>query len=148
MHSSKNLSWGRSAIERKKRRNMKSKVLIVNDELLINNLLETRLKREDLKVEIATDGQEALKKARTNQYDLILTDLMIPNVAGRELIMQIQRSELNAHTPIIVLSSLSSDELIVDVLEAGVKDYIIKPFSLNVIVAKIKQLLLTERTAA
>lgn len=127
---------------------MKSKVLIVNDELLINNLLETRLKREDLKVEIATDGQEALKKARTNQYDLILTDLMIPNVAGRELIMQIQRSELNAHTPIIVLSSLSSDELIVDVLEAGVKDYIIKPFSLNVIVAKIKQLLLTERTAA
>ncbi len=127
---------------------MKSRVLIVEDELLINKLLETRLKREDLLVDTAMDGQQALKKARSKKYDVILTDLMVPNVAGRELIMQFQKSKLNAETPIIVISSLSSDELIVDILATGVKDYIVKPFSLNVIVAKIKQLLLTDRSAA
>ncbi|MEJ7693926.1 response regulator transcription factor [Daejeonella sp.] len=127
---------------------MKSRVLIVDDELLIINLLKTRLTREDLLVDIARDGQEALKKASSKKYDLILTDLMVPNVAGRELIMQIQQSKLNANTPIIVLSSLSSDELIVDVLAAGVKDYIVKPFSVDVIVAKIKQLLIPKLSVA
>jgi len=120
---------------------MRKRILIVDDELLVTKYLKARLKKEDFAVDIATDGQEALKKAKGRKFDLILTDLMIPNVAGRELIMQIQESALNAETPIIVLSALSSDELIVDVLAAGVKDYIVKPFSVNVIVAKIKQFL-------
>jgi len=127
---------------------MKKRILIVDDESLVTKYLKARLKQENLAVDIAVDGQEALKKAKNHKYDLILTDLMIPNVAGRELIMQIQESMLNAETPIIVLSSLSSDELIVDVLATGVKDYIVKPFSVNVIVAKIKQLLQLSLKAA
>lgn len=127
---------------------MKRRVLIVDDEVMINKLLEVRLLREDMIVDIATDGQEALKKTRSKKYDLILTDLMIPYVAGQELIMQIQRSKVNSETPIIVLTSLSSDQLMVDVLAAGVKDYIVKPFSVNVVVEKIKQLMLIDRSAA
>ncbi len=127
---------------------MRSKVLIVDDEVLINKLLETRLTRDEFKVDVAFDGIEALKKARSNKYDVILTDLMIPNIAGRELIMELQNSKLNSETPIIVLSSLSSDELIVDILASGVKDYIVKPFSLNVVIAKIKQLMLSDLSPA
>ena len=116
------------------------KVLIVDEESLVNRFLEARLQREGFSVVFATDGQQALVLIQDQKYDLILVDLMIPNVAGRELIMEIQRNPLNSQTPIIVLTSLSSDELIVDVLASGVKDYIMKPFSVNVIVAKLKQL--------
>ena len=116
------------------------KVLIVDEESLVNKFLESRLKREGFSVVFATDGQQALILIKDQKYDLILVDLMIPNVAGRELIMEIQRNPLNSQTPIMVLTSLSSDELIVDVLASGVKDYIMKPFSVNVIVAKLKQL--------
>jgi DNA-binding response OmpR family regulator len=116
------------------------KVLIVDVESLVNRFLEARLKREGFSVVFATDGQQALILIQDQKYDLILVDLMIPNVAGRELIMEIQRNPLNSQTPIMVLTSLSSDELIVDVLASGVKDYIMKPFSVNVIVAKLKQL--------
>ena len=116
------------------------KVLIVDEESLVNRFLESRLKREGFSVVFATDGQQALILIQDQKFDLILVDLMIPNVAGRELIMEIQRNPLNSQTPIIVLTSLSSDELIVDVLASGVKDYILKPFSVNVIVAKLKQL--------
>ena len=116
------------------------KVLIVDEESLVNRFLESRLKREGFSVVFATDGQQALILIKDQKYDLILVDLMIPNVAGRELIMEIQRNPLNSQTPIMVLTSLSSDELIVDVLASGVKDYIMKPFSVNVIVAKLKQL--------
>lgn len=116
------------------------KVLIVDEESLVNRFLEARLQREGFSVVFATDGQQALVLIQDQKYDLILVDLMIPNVAGRELIMEIQRNPLNSQTPIIVLTSLSSDELIVDVLASGVKDYILKPFSVNIIVAKLKQL--------
>ena len=116
------------------------KVLIVDEESLVNRFLEARLQREGFSVVFATDGQQALVLIQDQKYDIILVDLMIPNVAGRELIMEIQRNPLNSQTPIIVLTSLSSDELIVDVLASGVKDYIMKPFSVNVIVAKLKQL--------
>jgi len=127
---------------------MNSKVLIIDDEILVNKFLETRLTNEGIEVACANDGQDALRKAEFNKYDLIITDLMLPNIGGQELIMRIQQSKLNAPTPIIVLSSLSSDGLIVDVLASGVKDYIVKPFSINVLIAKVKQHLEENQSAA
>lgn len=127
---------------------MNNKVLIIDDEILVNRFLQSRLSNENMQVDVAKDGIEALQKAEREKYDLILTDLMIPNIAGQELIMRIQQSKSNANTPIIVLSSLSSDELIVDILATGVKDYIVKPFSINVLIAKVKQLLSENQSAA
>lgn len=127
---------------------MNSKVLIIDDEILVNKFLETRLTNEGIEVECANDGQDALRKAEFNKYDLIITDMMLPNIGGQELIMRIQQSKFNAPTPIIVLSSLSSDGLIVDVLASGVKDYIVKPFSINVLIAKVKQHLEENQSAA
>lgn len=119
---------------------MKKKILIIEDEKMINYFLETRLKKEGFTVEIALNGQEALHKVYHETYDLILTDMMIPNISGIELIMRIKKSEHNASVPILVLSGLSSADLIVDVLAAGVNDYITKPFSIKVLMAKINQL--------
>lgn len=120
---------------------MSKRILIIEDEVMVNYFLETRLKKEGLDVEIAHSGQEALEKIHINKYDLILTDMMIPNISGLELIMRIKQSKENSLTPIIVLSALSSADLIVDVLAVGVSDYITKPFSIKVVMMKIKQLL-------
>lgn len=120
---------------------MKKKILIIEDEKMINYFLETRLKKEGFSVEIALNGQEALHKVHHKGYDLVLTDMMIPNISGLELIMRIKKSELNSNVPILVLSGLSSADLIVDVLAIGVNDYITKPFSIKVLMAKINQLL-------
>ncbi len=127
---------------------MNKRILVIDDEKFINRFLEVRLKNEGFDADVAFDGPEALEKIRNNRYDLILSDLMVPNVAGLELIMQIQASELNSSTPIIVLSSLTSDQVIVDVLTTGVKDYILKPFSITIILAKIRQVLELDQTAA
>lgn len=127
---------------------MKSKVLIVDHEILINKLLESRLTKEGFKVEKALDGISAVKKAATKKYDVILADIMVPNIAGLELIAELKKSRFNSETPIMVLTALSSDELVVDVLGAGVKDYIVKPFSLNVVVAKLKQFVSSDLSAA
>jgi len=120
---------------------MKKKILIIEDEKMINYFLETSLKKDGFSVEIALNGQEALHKVYHNSYDLILTDMMIPNISGLELIMRIKKSELNSNVAILVLSGLSSADLIVEVLAVGVNDYITKPFSIKVVMAKINQLL-------
>lgn len=127
---------------------MKKNILIVDSEILINKFLESRLKKEDLNVDVAFDGIEASEKINRKKYDLILTDLMLPYVAGVELIMKIKKSEINAETPIMVLSTLTADDVIVDVLAIGAQDYIVKPFSINVVLAKIKQLIQLNQSAA
>jgi len=127
---------------------MKKKVLIVDNELLINKFLKSRLTKENFDADVAFDGIEASEKIKNHKYDLILTDLILPYVAGVELIMKIKKSEINSDTPIIVLSSLSADEVIVDVLAIGAQDYIVKPFSINVVLAKIKQQLQLNQSAA
>ncbi|MBU0696321.1 MAG: response regulator [Bacteroidetes bacterium] len=118
-----------------------NKILVIDDERLINKFLASRLEREAWDVDTAIDGIEAMNKITRNKYDLILTDLIMPNVAGLELVIYIKNSKLNADVPIIVISSLTSDNVILDVLSIGVEEYISKPFSMNVVIAKIKQIL-------
>lgn len=69
---------------------MRDRVLIVDSEILINKFLESRLSKENMDVDVAFDGMQAVEKIKKNKYDLILTDLMLPYVAGVELIMNIK----------------------------------------------------------
>jgi len=118
---------------------MKRKILIIEDDKMINFFLETRLKKEGFDIEITYDGQKALEQANRTRYDLIITDMMLPSISGLELIAKIKRSNQNFNVPIIVLSSLASPDLIVAALSAGVSDYITKPFSMKVVMARITQ---------
>jgi DNA-binding response OmpR family regulator len=92
-------------------------------------------------VEITYDGQIALEKINSIRYDLIITDMMLPNVSGLELLSKIKQSTQNLFVPVVVLSSLSSPDLIVAAFAAGVSDYITKPFSIKVVIARITQFL-------
>ena len=116
------------------------KVLIADDESIVNRMLESRLIRENFLVDFVTDVALTLSLIRNNKYDVILLDPMFSRISGWKVITEIRNSLQNAATPIIVLSSLSSEQLITDVLASGIKDYIVKPFGLDLIVTKVKQL--------
>ena len=116
-----------------------SRILIADDESLVNRMLESRLIRENFLVDFVTDAQLTLSLIRNNKYDVILLDPLFARISGWKVITEIRNNVRNASTPIIVFSSLSSDKLISDVLASGVKDYIVKPFGLDVVVAKVIQ---------
>lgn len=115
------------------------KVLIADDESLVNRMLESRLIRENFIVDFVTDVHLTLSLIRNNQYDVILLDPLFSRISGWKVISEIRNNLRNAATPIIVFSALSSEKLIADVLASGVKEYIVKPFSLDTIVEKVKQ---------
>lgn len=109
-----------------------SKILIVEDDISIHNVIEELLKTKDYITYNAYSGTEALLLLEKEKYDLILLDLMLPAVSGEELIEKIN------DTPIIVLSAKISSEDKVNCLLSGANDYITKPFDANELLARIE----------
>lgn len=114
------------------------KVLIVDDEERIRRLLRMYLEREDYVVEEAENGEEALNKALTYDYDLILLDLMMPGIDGIEVCKEIREKKA---TPIIMLTAKGEEANRVQGFEVGTDDYIVKPFSPREVVLRVKALL-------
>lgn len=108
------------------------KILIVEDDVSIHNVIEELLKKENYITYNAYSGTEALLLLEKEKYDLILLDLMLPAISGEEIIEKIK------NTPIIVLSAKVSSEDKVNCLLSGANDYITKPFDIKELVARIK----------
>jgi len=111
------------------------KVLIVDDEKEIIELIRDYLNVEGFKVELASDGKEAVEKFETNSFDIVILDIMLPKIDGME-ILKIIRSKSNI--PVMMLSAKKSDVDKVLGLGLGADDYITKPFSPKELVARIK----------
>lgn len=109
-----------------------SKILIVEDDISIHNVIEELLKKEKYTTYNAYSGTEALLLLEKGKYDLILLDLMLPAVSGEEIIEKIK------DTPIIVLSAKISSDDKVNCLLSGANDYITKPFDGKELLARIK----------
>ena len=103
--------------------------------------LEHKLKSDGYEVDLAMDGNQAAEKINQINYDLIMTDLLMPFVGGLELINKI-RNELHLTIPIIVLSTLSNEDSIIEAFKLGADDYITKPFSPNEVSIRVKRLLI------
>lgn len=112
-----------------------SKILIVEDELAIAELEKDYLELSGFDVEVASDGQVGLKKALTEDYDLIILDLMLPGIDGFEICREV-RAEKN--TPIIMVSAKKDDIDKIRGLGLGADDYMTKPFSPSELVARVK----------
>ncbi len=112
-----------------------SKILIVEDELAIAELEKDYLELSGFEVEVAADGQVGLKKALTEDYDLIILDLMLPGIDGFEICREV-RAEKN--TPIIMVSAKKDDIDKIRGLGLGADDYMTKPFSPSELVARVK----------
>lgn len=111
------------------------KVLIVDDEKPISDIIAFNLKKEGYEIETAFDGQEALAKFEEFGPDIILLDLMLPEIDGLEVCREIRKT---SHVPIIMLTAKDSEIDKVLGLELGADDYVTKPFSNRELVARVK----------
>ena len=117
------------------------KILIVDDEDHIRELLKFNLEKNGYAVYMANDGLNGLKLAREKQVDLILLDLMLPGMEGFEVCKEIRRDNIISNVPIIMLTAKSEEIDKILGLELGADDYITKPFSIRELSARIKALL-------
>lgn len=114
-------------------------ILIIEDEKKIVDILKIGLKGEKYSVEVAYDGEEGLSMATKNDYSLILLDIMLPKKDGISICKELRSREI--HTPIIMLTAKGSEEDKVTGLNAGADDYLIKPFSLKELFARVQAIL-------
>lgn len=119
-------------------------ILIVDDELPIRELLKYNLEKEGFTIYQAETGTQALEIARKKMPDLIILDLMLPDMSGLDICRIIKNDKPIAHIPIIMLTAKTEDSDIVGGLELGADDYITKPFSPKVLVARIQAVLRRE----
>lgn len=120
---------------------MKPKILVVDDEPDALELIEFNLKAAGFDVVTAADGSEALRKARSMAPDLILLDLMLPEVDGLEVCKILRRGDETADIPIMMLTAKAAEMDRVLGLELGADDYVTKPFSPRELVLRVKNLL-------
>ncbi|MHB1305630.1 MAG: response regulator [Limisphaerales bacterium] len=120
---------------------MKPKILVVDDEPDALELVEFNLKGAGFEVVTAADGAEALKKARAHVPDLILLDLMLPEVDGLEVCKILRRDSATSAIPIIMLTAKAAEVDRILGLELGADDYVTKPFSPRELGLRIKNLL-------
>ena len=116
----------------------KEKILVVEDEEDILELVRYNLSREGYQVVGILTGEEALRKARTEAFDLIVLDLMLPGIDGLEVAKKLKANEKTQHIPVVMLTAKGEEADIVTGLELGADDYITKPFSPRVLIARIR----------
>lgn len=114
----------------------KESILVVEDEEKILRLLQIELEFEGYLVTKAADGLEALEAYRSQEWDLILLDVMLPGISGIELLRRIRAKD--AHTPVILLTAKDSVEDKVSGLDLGANDYVTKPFQIEELLARIR----------
>ena len=117
---------------------MAKKVLVVDDEKLIVKGIRFSLEQDGMEVECAYDGEEALKLATENSYDMILLDLMLPKMDGFEVCQRIRDF---SNVPIVMLTAKGDDMDKILGLEYGADDYITKPFNILEVKARIKAIM-------
>jgi len=119
--------------------NMKTQILVIEDDPDINKLLNMNLNDNNHEVFSCDDGQVGLEHARTGNYHLILLDIMLPSLDGIEICKQLRADHV--HTPIIMLTARDSEVDRIIGLEMGADDYLTKPFSIRELQARVKALL-------
>lgn len=118
---------------------MPSKILVVEDEEQIASFLRRGLTYEGYEVEVAPDGAVALSKARETRMDLVVLDLMLPGMDGLEVCRRLRTT--NSSLPILILTARDSVSDRVQGLDAGADDYMVKPFALAELLARVRALL-------
>jgi two-component system alkaline phosphatase synthesis response regulator PhoP len=119
----------------------RERILVVDDEEDLLELVNYNLTKEGYRVTCVASGERALKEAQTSLPDLIVLDLLLPRVDGLELCRLLKSDSKTKHIPIVMLTAKSAESDVVIGLELGADDYITKPFSPRVLVARIRTVL-------
>ena len=118
-----------------------AKILIVEDEEDVLELVRYNLEKNGYATESAMDGRQAMEKARSKSPDLILLDLMLPEIDGLEVCKLVKKDPKTSSIPVVMLTAKGTEADIVAGLEMGADDYITKPFSPRVLMARVKAVL-------
>ena len=120
---------------------MRKKILIIEDEKDIRDLLQHYLKKEGYDVQVAEDGDFGLRKLAKERYDLVLLDLMLPRMDGLEVCRVLRSQAQTANLPVIMLTAKGEEIDRVVGFEVGADDYVIKPFSPRELLLRVKAVL-------
>ena len=126
----------------------RERILVVDDEADIRELVEYNLTQNGYRVTCVAAGEEALKEARRGLPDAILLDLMLPGIDGLEVCRTLKQDPKTAHIPVIMLTAKGEEADVVIGLELGADDYITKPFSPRVLMARLRAVLRKRGTLA
>jgi len=118
---------------------MKSKILIVDDEILIRDSLGADLVHAGYEVETAESGEEAIQKLNHEEYDLIITDLLMENIGGIELLGKVKEKDFEI--PVIIITGHAELETAIEALRLGAADYLLKPYNQEELLLRIRNCL-------
>src|SRR5438876_670026 len=118
----------------------KTRILIIEDERQLTEVLSYNLQREGYEVSVSHDGQEGLRKAQAMLPDLILLDLMLPVMNGLDVCRELRSGERTKEIPIIILTAKAEETDQVVGFSMGADDYVTKPFSVKVLLQRIRAL--------
>lgn len=113
------------------------RLLVVDDEQVNRDVLSRRLERQGHEVLTAGSGQEAIRMMRESQYDVVLLDILMPDMNGYEVLRTVKADQALCHTPVIMISALSEVQSVVHCIEAGAEDYLAKPFNPTLLKARL-----------
>jgi two-component system chemotaxis response regulator CheY len=117
------------------------RILAVDDSATMRRIIKNQLKQNGVEeVDEASNGREALLLLGRTQYDLVITDWNMPEMCGLDLVMEIRKTDSIKNLPILMVTTVSAKEDIVNALKAGVNNYVVKPFDAATLQAKVTQL--------
>lgn len=117
---------------------MKNHILVIEDDLDIQELIYEFLSTQGYQVDVASDGLEGIKRFKESTYDLVILDIMLPNMNGYQVCQMIRHK---SQIPIIMLTALGEEEDQVKGFDLGVDDYIAKPFSFQILIKRVEAIL-------
>ena len=121
------------------------KILVVEDEVKVSSFIMRGLEEEGYSVEVAEDGKKGLELITAKEYDIVLLDLMIPEIDGLEVLKRMRQDGIE--TPVLIITAKSTKEDVIKGLDTGSDDYLTKPFSFDELLARIRALLRRSRKA-
>ena len=119
----------------------KKKILVVDDEKLIVKGIRFSLEQDDMEVDCAYDGEEALQYAKNCEYDLVLLDVMLPGIDGMELLRRMRADAALSDIPVVMATAKGAEYDKIQSLDLGADDYLVKPFGVMEMVSRVKAVL-------
>lgn len=123
-------------------------ILVVDDNEMNRDMLSRRLKRQNYEVIVAEDGEQALSMVKEKPFELILLDIMMPNISGYDVLERLKTDDETKHIPIIMISAVDDLDSVVRCIELGAEDYLFKPFNPVLLKARVGASLQKNRFSA
>jgi DNA-binding response OmpR family regulator len=118
------------------------KVLLIDDDEALASVYSTGLDKEGISVTVASTGQEGLSKLKSDGFDLVLLDQVLPDISGTEVLKEIKNTEGIKDIPVVILSNFGQEELVKQAIDIGATEYIFKyQVEINDVAKKIKEIL-------